>query len=77
MQILYWDFFTPLTPHKTDMVDFDDTGRVRSIQIKPPQTNLKYAWEMAVWGPSFTEFMHDYVSSRKQIIIPENRMNCM
>src|SRR4030042_5303742 len=57
-------FHTP-NPHKTDMVDFDDdTGRVRSIQIKPSRTNLKYAWGIAVWGPSFTAFMHDYILSQ-------------
>ena len=56
-------FHTP-NAHKTDMVDLDDSGRIRSIQVKPIQTDLKYAWGIAVWGPSFTEFMHDYVLSQ-------------
>ena len=55
-------FSTP-HPHKTDMVDFDDSGRIRSIHIKPSKTHLKYAWGIAVWSPSFTKFMHDYVLS--------------
>jgi glucose-1-phosphate thymidylyltransferase len=56
-------FSTP-HPHKTDMVDLDDSGRIRSIHIKPSETHLKYAWGIAVWRPSFTKFMHDYVLSQ-------------
>jgi glucose-1-phosphate thymidylyltransferase len=56
--------FSTSHPHKTDMVDFDDSGRIRSIHIKPSETHLKYAWGIAVWGPSFTKFMHDYVLSQ-------------
>ena len=56
-------FSTP-HPHKTDMVDLDDSGRIRSIHIKPSETHLKYAWGIAVWSPSFTKFMHDYALSQ-------------
>jgi glucose-1-phosphate thymidylyltransferase len=49
-------------PHKTDMVDVDTRGRVQSIEIKPLRTQLRYAWEIAVWTPAFTRFMHDFVS---------------
>jgi glucose-1-phosphate thymidylyltransferase len=48
-------------PSKADMVDVDGEGRIRSIQIKPAETDLKYSWGIAAWNPSFTEFMHDYV----------------
>ncbi len=40
-------FPAPL-PHKTDMVELDNNGRIRSIQIKPDHTQLNYAWEIAV-----------------------------
>jgi glucose-1-phosphate thymidylyltransferase len=53
-------------PHKTDMVDLDDNGRVRSIQIKPDKTHLIYTWQIAVWTPRFTRFMHDYISDQER-----------
>jgi len=53
-------------PHKTDMVELDDHGRICSIEIKPDRTQLFYAWEIAVWTPVFTRFMHDYVSSEQR-----------
>jgi glucose-1-phosphate thymidylyltransferase len=48
-------------PHKAGMVDFDDTGLVRVIIEKPPQTDLRYMWGIAVWTPAFTQFMHQYL----------------
>ena len=53
-------------PEKTDMVEIDANGKIRSIHIKPEKTQLTYAWEIAVWTPDFTRFMHDYVLSRQQ-----------
>ncbi|MCB0164532.1 MAG: dTDP-glucose pyrophosphorylase [Anaerolineae bacterium] len=48
-------------PQKADMVEFDRDGRLRKIVIKPEQTDLVYTWIIAVWTPTFTEFMHNYV----------------
>ena len=53
--------FVPDQPHKWDMVDLDDEGRIRRIVIKPTQTQLRYAWCIAVWTPAFTHFMHAYL----------------
>jgi glucose-1-phosphate thymidylyltransferase len=53
-------------PHKTDMVELDEGGTVRMIHIKPDRTQLLYAWEIAVWTPAFTDYMHNYVSDRKK-----------
>lgn len=44
------------------MVDLDKDGRVRFIEIKPVKTHLKYTWVIAVWTPTFTNFMHEYLS---------------
>ncbi|GJQ58179.1 MAG: dTDP-glucose pyrophosphorylase [Candidatus Scalindua sp. AMX11] len=66
--------FPALKPHKTDMVEIDDIGRIRAIKIKPDQTKLLYAWETAVWTPVFTRFMHDYVLSR-QVVCDESKGN--
>ncbi|MCZ6801760.1 MAG: sugar phosphate nucleotidyltransferase [Nitrospirae bacterium] len=59
--------FPAMYPHKNEMVEFDDNGSIRSIQIKSDRTELVYAWEIAIWTPVFTRFMHDYVSARQGI----------
>ncbi|MDD1745018.1 MAG: hypothetical protein LUQ20_04310 [Candidatus Methanoperedens sp.] len=59
--------FPTTQPHKTDMIDFDDSGRIRSIQIKPAKTHLIYTWQIAVWTPRFTRFMHDCISDQQRI----------
>jgi glucose-1-phosphate thymidylyltransferase len=57
--------FPALQPSKTDMVEFDENERLRSIIIKPDHTELVYAWEIAVWTPLFSRFMHDHVLSKQ------------
>mgnify|MGYP002777010452 CR=1 FL=1 len=49
-------------PQKGGVVDFDPQGRVRQIIEKPAQSDLKYSWCAAVWKPSFTEFLHQFVA---------------
>ena len=56
--------FPATQPHKTDMVELDESGRILSFQIKPDRTELIYTWQIAVWTPAFTHFMHDYLSTR-------------
>jgi dTDP-glucose pyrophosphorylase len=46
-----------------DMIRVDDSGRVTELVLKPLQTDLHYAWICAVWTPTFTEFLHEFVSS--------------
>ncbi|NJO39711.1 MAG: dTDP-glucose pyrophosphorylase [Cyanobacteria bacterium RU_5_0] len=48
---------------KAGMVKFDATGRVHQIIEKPLETNLKYMWAIALWTPTFTQFLHEYVQS--------------
>jgi glucose-1-phosphate thymidylyltransferase len=50
-------------PEKTDMLEIDDQGRIRRLDIKPANTTLRYTWEVALWAPRFTEFMHNYLAS--------------
>lgn len=52
-------------PQKAGMVDFDSQGRVRLVTEKPSQTNLQYMWGIAVWTPTFTNFMHRYLARIK------------
>jgi glucose-1-phosphate thymidylyltransferase len=54
-------------PHRVDMVDLDENGRVRLIVIKPPQTHLHYTWIIAVWTPVFTRFMHEYLTAIQNV----------
>jgi dTDP-glucose pyrophosphorylase len=49
-----------------DMIDMDSTFRVRTIQLKPRTTRLRYAWLCAVWTPVFTEFLHKFLRRVKQ-----------
>lgn len=44
-------------PETTDMVDFGSDGRVRSIHPRPRQTELRFNWLLAVWGPAFTDLL--------------------
>lgn len=50
-------------PQATDMVEWDADGKVRRITVKPAQTDLLYAWVIAVWTPAFTHFMHQYLAA--------------
>lgn len=51
---------------KSDMVEFNDEGRVKHLHIKPNQTILTHTWVIAVWRPSFSRFMHKYLASQQQ-----------
>ncbi|NJL78064.1 MAG: dTDP-glucose pyrophosphorylase [Richelia sp. RM2_1_2] len=53
-------------PQKAGMVDFDDTGKVRSILEKPLHSDLRFMWGIAVWQPQFSEFLHEYLITIKQ-----------
>ena len=46
-------------PTLVDMVDVDADGVVRAVVPKPAVTGLRLAWLAAVWGPAFTELLHD------------------
>jgi glucose-1-phosphate thymidylyltransferase len=50
-------------PEKVGMVEFDAAGRVHQIVEKPRITHLRYMWGVAVWTPSFTHFLHEYLAT--------------
>jgi glucose-1-phosphate thymidylyltransferase len=54
-------------PQKWDMVDLDDDGRIQAIAIKPHETPLRYAWSIAVWTPTFSHFMHEYLGTVRTV----------
>lgn len=44
-----------------DMVDSDEDGRVRRIDMKPISTALTFGWCFALWTPVFSEFLHRFL----------------
>jgi glucose-1-phosphate thymidylyltransferase len=57
------------------MIEFDGS-KINNIVIKEDRRDLTYGWTSAVWGPSFTEFLHEYlgalISGNKQGTIKVN-----
>jgi glucose-1-phosphate thymidylyltransferase len=51
-------------PTKDDMVDDDPSemggGRIRAIYIKQDVQHVNYCWNIAVWTPRMTEFLHHF-----------------
>ena len=53
-------------PDKVDMVNLDNNGKITEIVVKPSQTDLHYTWGIAAWKPTFTQFMHEFLSRSVQ-----------
>lgn len=58
--------FNARNPSKVDMVEREEDGRIRAIDIKPAATNLTQTWITAVWDGRFTEFLHGQVDGLNQ-----------
>jgi glucose-1-phosphate thymidylyltransferase len=56
-------------PEKVGVVDFDASGQVQGIYEKSNFTHLRYMWAIAAWRPSFTEFLHQFVTDRQYQLI--------
>jgi len=50
---------------REDRVDLQPDGSVREIVLGPPTSDLLHSWAIAIWKPSFTQFLHEYVASKK------------
>lgn len=55
--------FPAQRPEKVDMVEVADSGLVQRIVIKPERTALELAWIAAVWTPTFTAYLHDFLAN--------------
>lgn len=53
-------------PRESDMVKLDGENRVLGIYLKDTTSALPHCWACAVWGPRFTEFMHDAVQEHRE-----------
>jgi glucose-1-phosphate thymidylyltransferase len=49
-------------PGYSDMVETDRMGGVVDLLLNQSETKLELGWVFAVWGPLFTEFLHDYLT---------------
>ncbi|MBD0335366.1 MAG: dTDP-glucose pyrophosphorylase [Cyanobacteria bacterium Co-bin13] len=56
-------------PEKVGVVEFDEAGRVAAILEKSQRTDLKYMWAIAIWQPSFTEFLHQFIEAELKLLI--------
>ena len=61
-------------PEKVDMVEVDDEGYVRRIIVKPDQSDLQQTWGVAVWTPTFTDFMHQYLLLQQKTTAVKNEL---
>jgi glucose-1-phosphate thymidylyltransferase len=46
-------------------VELDEENRVLDIHLKDATSILPHCWGCAVWGPGFTEFMHEAVQEHR------------
>lgn len=44
-----------------DMVETERDGLVRRIDMKPETTALTFGWDCALWTPTFSEFLHQFL----------------
>jgi glucose-1-phosphate thymidylyltransferase len=49
-------------PATMDVVDVGAADRIKAIRSKPAQTTLTRTWGIALWTPSFTDFLHGYLA---------------
>jgi len=55
--------FPAARPQTTDMVERAPDGRVVRVEVRPETTSLRFNWLIAVWAPTFTDFLHAAVRS--------------
>ena len=54
-------------PEKVGVVDYDQSsGRVSGIFEKSTLTHLRYMWAIALWQPTFTEFLNQFIQAKLQ-----------
>lgn len=51
-------------PATMDVVEVGANERIKEIRSKPARTTLTRTWGIALWTPSFTAFLHEYLARR-------------
>jgi glucose-1-phosphate thymidylyltransferase len=57
--------FPANTPAQEDLVALDAAGKVRHLEIKVDHSDLTLAWMLAVWRPTFSRYLHEWVDQRR------------
>jgi len=52
---------------KEDRAVLGDRGVVQDMVLRPDESGLNYSWVAAVWRPGFTQFLHEFVASKKSV----------
>lgn len=48
---------------RSDMISFNEQGKIQEIVIKQNRPDLKYSWFIALWKPSFTRYLNEYLEN--------------
>jgi glucose-1-phosphate thymidylyltransferase len=64
--------FPTAEPTQVGLVELDRRGRVLGIHEKSDITHLRFMWAIAVWRPSFSRFLHDFVENELQCLAAGN-----
>jgi glucose-1-phosphate thymidylyltransferase len=56
--------FPIATYQKWDMIEFDEQKNIKNIVIKQDRPDLHYGWSIAVWNPSFTKYINDFLTNQ-------------
>jgi glucose-1-phosphate thymidylyltransferase len=55
-------------PSKVGLVDFDSRGRVLGVYEKSTTADLGFMWAIAVWRPTFSQFLRSFVEDSLQCL---------
>jgi glucose-1-phosphate thymidylyltransferase len=58
--------FPAHNPQIMDMVDIEKNGKIRTMYLKPANSDLNFCWLCGVWTPVFTNFMHNYLQTYRK-----------
>src|SRR5207244_836291 len=65
-----------LSVSKYDIVDFDSNGNVRDLKLLSSEGDrFPYSWVVAVWGPRFTEFLHEFVAKQGDVAVDSREIS--
>ncbi len=53
-------------PHKTEMLELDDRGRIIGMEMQPLETSLLHTWALELWAPSYVEFTRAFLENERR-----------
>ncbi len=61
-------------PQNADGVEIDSDGIIQHVFPKPHDASLSIVWAAAVWRPTFTHFMHEFLTKIDPCSQEENEL---